>query len=107
MKTQNELLRIKNALSGTQGLIYIMFLGRQTYVTNFQDEIVKAGIFKTKENVPQAFARLRNEENPACEYLKFIKELDQPGKPKILTANLEPVWTTLSRLKIEYNQEAP
>jgi len=97
LKPKGQLQKIKEDLDGTEGIIYIMFCGREVYVSQIQQALLDAGIFKNKENVNQAFYRLLKHE---MKYLIFKRELKAPGKPKVYTANLEPIFITLKHLNL-------
>lgn len=93
MNEQIELQKIRDDLSGPEGIIYLMFCGRETYVSEIQKPILEAGIYKNKESIAQAFYRLLNEE---INYLIYKRQLRRRGRPKVYTAKLEPIITTLS-----------
>lgn len=78
-------------LNGTRGVVYLMFVGRKTYAGAFQEKLVKVGLLKDQANVNQAVSFLLKEG-----FLKEVEEqADKPGKPRIRTANIAPLFETL------------
>ena len=91
------------ALDGTAGIVYLMFLGRETYVAQIQEPLTASRIYKNKENVNQTFYRLTKEEG---KLLKLIRtEKGKVGTPNLYTSNFEPVFTTLKKAGIEFDEK--
>ena len=49
MNTKNQLQIIEEALDGSSGVIYLMFLGSEKYVGQLQEPLVKSGFYQKKE----------------------------------------------------------
>lgn len=79
-----------------------MFLGKEAYTAKIQEPLLQAKIFKNKENVNQAVERLKNHGNFL---LKFLREENWQGRPKIHTANMNPIFVTLREAKITFDEE--
>lgn len=109
MNRIKTLKEISADLAGSTGVIYLMFLGRETYIADIQEPLLppkklqsrRQGFFKNKENVNQAFERLREKGEF---YLKFMKEEKKPGKPKFYTANMGPVFATLNGARVKSHE---
>lgn len=78
-------------LNGARGIVYLMFLGKETYVGAFKDKLVRPNLLKDDANVYQNVSFLLKKK-----LLKHITERkDEPGKPGIRTANKEALYETL------------
>lgn len=92
-------------MDGSEGIIYLSFVGAERYVAQIQDPLLKFGFYKKKENVNQSFQRLLGK-NQNDLFLKYVKQLeDKPGRPKIYTANYEPILLTLKDIDSEIDEK--
>ena len=87
-------------LNGARGIVYLMFLGRETYAGAFQKKLVKEGLLKDESNVNQCVSFLLKNE-----FLRDVKELKEPGKPKIRTADKAVLYETLRVWAPKLSQE--
>ena len=92
---------IADALKGTSGLVYLMFVGNETYPNKIQSPIVKAGLLKNKENVYANVKKLIEK----GQFLRFLRIERKAGCPRVFTADLAPIFTSLNYLKIEFDKE--
>jgi len=104
MESENEFKRILKGLDGSDGVVYLMFLGREKYTKEIQDPLIVSGFYAHKENVNQAFSRLTTEEYGDL-FLRFVREESGPGKPQIYTANFKPIFITLRETDIKFDEE--
>lgn len=106
MKSALTLKRISRDLRGSNGVVYLMFLGRETSVSRIREPTKVIFPGGHVENVNQAFKRLKDKDT----YLRFIKLEEttprKPGrKPEIYKADYEPLFITLRELKIEFEEK--
>jgi hypothetical protein len=103
MLARNETQYVRDTLSGTDGIVYLMFCGRETYVANTEKPLMEAGLFENPANINQTFKRL---ERDTEDFIKFVRrEEKKPGVPAIYTANLHPIFVTLNNLGVQYDEE--
>ena len=100
MQSDLKYADVVQTLDGSTGITYLMFLGRETYPHKIQESLVSAGIFKNKENVNQAIYRLLKYDD---QYLQFIRKVKTAGMPKIYTADFNPIFVTLEKLKQKFD----
>ena len=111
MNKTRTLRDIGDDLAGSAGVIYVMFLGRETYIADIQESLLpheklpspKRGFFKNKENVNQAFERLQEKGDF---YLRFVREEKKPGKPRFHTANMWPLFATLEGAGVKFDKRS-
>jgi hypothetical protein len=109
LNKSKTLKEIGDDLAGSAGVIYLMFLGRETYIADIQEPLLpreklpyaKCGFFKNKENVNQAFERLQEKGEF---YLRFVREEKKPGKPRFYAANMEPLFATLEGAGVKFDE---
>ena len=97
--------RLNKILKGSDGIIYLMFAGRETYAAKVQGRLVGT-IYKHSANVNQAVERLLKHK---AEFLIFKRKQREYGsrgrEAENYTSNLDPVYLTLKSLGVEFNQE--
>ena len=102
---RNECQRINGILSGSRGLVYLTFLGRETYATHIQRSLVPS-IYKNAPSVNQTIRRLLAHES---EFLIFKRKERGKGKGgkerKIYTANFGPIPLTLQAYNVDFDEE--
>jgi len=102
---RNEFQRINGILSGLDGLVYLAFLGRETYTTRIQGSLVPA-IYKNAPSVYQTVNRLLKH---GSEFLIFKREERGKGKGgkerKIYIANFSPIFLTLQAHNINFDEK--
>ncbi len=106
MPKERNYRTVVSALSGSNGVIYLMFLGAERYVNQIQPWFVKSGFYKNKENVNQSFTNLVAREYGDF-FLKFTPHEGKnlPGSPRFYVANWEPISLTLRQFQVEFNEE--
>ena len=106
MNKKTELLKIRRDLGGTDGIIYLMFCGRETYVAKIVDPLLKARIFGSSQAVNTAFNRLKGKGGYLIRLRKVKKSGERGRPPDFYAANLNPIFTTLKHLfNIDISQE--
>jgi len=101
---RNEFPSVNGILSGSDGLVYLAFLGRETYATHIQGSFVPS-IYKNAPSVNQTVKRLLKYDS---EFLIFKKEERGEGKGgkarKIYTANFDPIFLTLQAHDVKFDE---
>jgi hypothetical protein len=96
--------RLNKILKGSDGIVYLMFVGRETYAGKVQSMLV-GKIYKHSANVNQAVDRLLKYPS---EFLVFKNREREEGtrgrEAEIYSANLEPIFLTLKSFEIDFNQ---
>lgn len=103
---RETLQRLDEILSGPVGIVYLMFLGRETYTAMIQDLMVNAGIYRKTPSVNQAVKRLLAY---GSEFLIFQGKRGEKGKPgrkaHMYTASLPPIFMTLKAFDIDFGEK--
>ena len=102
---KKKFARLNKILKGSDGIVYLMFAGRETYAAKVQGCLVST-IYKHSANVNQAVERLLKYKS---EFLVFQKRQREEGargrEAENYTANLDSVFLTLRSLGVEFNQD--
>lgn len=102
---RDESQGINGILGGLNGLVYLAFLGRETYSTHIQSSLVPS-IYKNASSVDQTITRLLEY---GSEFLIFKREERGKGKGgkkrKIYTANFDPIFLTLQMHDIDFDEK--
>jgi len=101
----DEFKTINRNLSGSDGLIFIAFLGRETYATHIQNTLAPS-IFKNPQNVNQAVKRLRRHGSKFLVFKRKERGKGKGGKErKIYVANFNPILYSLraNNIGFDYN----
>jgi len=102
---KKKFARLNKILKGPVGIVYLMFAGRETYAAEIQGCLVDT-IYRHGANVNQAVDRLLKHNS---EFLVFKRKQREEGsrgrEAEIYTANLEPIYVTLTSLGVEFNRE--
>jgi len=102
---RDEFQKINGILSGSDGLVFLAFLGRETYATHIQGSLVPS-IYKNVPSVNQTVTRLLKH---GSEFLIFKREERGKGKGgkerKIYTANFRPIFLTLQAHNINFDEK--
>jgi len=100
----DEFKTINRNLSGSDGLIFIAFLGRETYATHVQNSIVPF-IFKNPQNVNQAVKRLLRHGSKFLTFKRKEREKGKGGKERMIyTANFNPIFCSLRTHNIDFDK---
>ena len=100
----NYLEQINKDLSGQNGLIYLMFLGRETSGENVVNELIKA------QNQRMGYSLLSRPDDQvyaATSFLEkqgYIYEVRKEGRHKIRTAKLDPIIETLEQNDLPFSE---
>lgn len=96
--------RLNKILAGSDGIVYLMFVGREIYAAKVQGPLVGT-IYRHGANVNQAVERLLKHKS---EFLVFRKRKREKGargrEAENYTADLDPIFLTLRSLGVEFNQ---
>lgn len=103
----SKLQRLNEILKGSNGIVYLMFVGRDTYAARIQGSLVETGkLFKNNSNVNQALKRLLKYGE---EFLVFKRKYRENGKrgrkAEIYTASLDPIFATLRTFNIDFDEK--
>ena len=101
---KKKFARLNKILNGSDGVVYLLFVGRETYAAKVQNRLVGT-IYKHGANTNQAIERLLKHQS---EFLVFKNKQREEGsrgrEADIYSANLEPIFLTLKSLGVEFNQ---
>ena len=84
-------------LSGSKGIVYLMFAGRGAKTSDVVKIIHDNGIVQDFNSIYGSINKLEKNK-PSLVYT--VKVLEKPGPPKIRTANLQPIFDTVSFYRI-------
>lgn len=78
-------------LNGLNGIVYLMFLGRETYARESAQKLVKLEFIKDEDSIYPVIKKLKD-----AEIIKEIKtKKNKPGNPEIRTATFKPFFSLL------------
>jgi len=97
--------RLDKILGGSDGIVYLMFLGRDTYAAKIKDSLVGT-IYKHDSNVNQAVKRLLKHGSEFLVFKRRYREEGTPGREaEIYTASFDPIFLTLKASDIDFNEK--
>ena len=106
MPVKPRFAEIAGTLDGVKGLIYLLFLGRETYLSSFKNEFVSARLYAFKETVDQRFEDLKGTNRKYNDFFLESKgRAKSRGAPKVYQAKLGPILETLTKLEIPVDDE--
>jgi hypothetical protein len=88
-------------LDGLKGIVYLMFLERETQAGTFDEKLVKLGIIQRIASVSQAIAALKKEGL----ITDLRQEKHERGQPVYRTADASPFFFTFNESKIKVTEE--
>jgi predicted transcriptional regulator len=92
-----------NMLSGANGIVYLLFVGRQNYAANIQEPMTET-LFADKSNVNQIIAKLLKEGSDFLISKGSYRKKGKRGRARNLyTANIDPITVTLKAFNIKFN----
>ncbi len=106
MQTKNDRIFEKAAsvLSGSTGIVYLLFVGRENYAAKIQSPM-KETLFAHESNVNQTVSKLTKAGKHFLICRGHFREKGSPGRARdIYTANLNPIIATLKRFNIQFNE---
>lgn len=88
-------------LDGPSGIIYLMYLGRESYAAEWTDKLVGENRFVShKSSVYQAVSRLEKRN-----YIRRVRtDKNKTGAPVIRTANFKPLFKSLEDINLKQEQ---
>ena len=102
-KNRKLFQQLSKILNGLNGIVYLMFLGRDTYAAKIQNSLVGT-IYKKNSSVNQAIQRLLRHRS---EFLIFQRKHRDEGVPgrraEIYTASLNPIFQTLQAFNVNFD----
>ena len=107
MKTQNDSKIFKKSnslLSGANGIVYLLFVGRNNYAANIQD-LMTDTLFADKSNVNQIMVKLTESGKDFLISKGPYRKKGARGRARdIYTANINPITGTLKRFNINFDE---
>ena len=91
-----------NILSGANGIVYLLFVGRQNYAANIQGPMTDT-LFADKSNINQVIAKLKEGSCFLMSKGSYRKKGGRGRARDLYTANIEPILITLKAFNIEFN----
>lgn len=105
VKNRKLFQKLDKILSGSDGIIYLMFLGRDTYAARIQGSLVGT-IYKNNSNVNQAVNRLLKHGSKFLIFQRKHRGEKTPGrKAEIYTASFAPIFETLQAFDIDFDEK--
>lgn len=87
----NDEKDLDKILSGSKGIVYLMFVGREANTAKVVKTLVEGHIVKDPNSIYGSINHLKK-----SGFIKTVRVLSEPGPPKIRTANLQPIFDTVS-----------
>ena len=97
--------KLNRALTGSDGIVYLMFLGRDTYAAKIQGFLVGT-IYKHNSNVNQSVNRLLKYGSEFLVFRRTHREKRTPGRAaEIYTASFDPIFLTLGAFGMDVDKD--
>ena len=97
--------RLNKILSGSDGIVYLMFLGRDTYAAKIKD-LLLGTIFRHDSNVNQVVNRLLKHGSEFLVFKRKYRKEKTPGRAaKIYTASFHPIFLTLEAFNVNFDKK--
>jgi hypothetical protein len=94
-----------NLLSGANGIVYLLFVGRNNYAANIQD-LMTDKLFADKSNINQITHKLLESGNDFLISKGYFRKKGDRGRARhIYTANTNPIIGTLKKFNITFNED--
>ena len=104
-KNKKLFQRPDKILNGLKGIVYLMFLGRDTYAAKIQNSLVGT-IYKKNSSVNQTVQRLLEHGSEFLIFQRKHREEGVPGrKAEIYTANFDPIFQTLLAFNVNFDKD--
>jgi len=104
-ENRKHFLRLHEILRGSKGIVYLMFLGRDTYTAMIRNSFVPA-IFQNPENVDQTVKNLLKHGSELLIFRRKDRKEKRPGrKANIYTASFDPIFLTLRAFGIDFDKD--
>jgi hypothetical protein len=101
---KNSIISKTNPLDGTQGIVYLLYVGRENYAQNIQG-VMTDGFYANRSNVNQTMEKLTGSSKRFLIPKGSRRKKGARGRARdIFTANLTPIMATLKQLNVEYNE---
>jgi len=105
LQTKNDRIfdKATGTLSGSTGIAYLLFVGRDNYASNIQRPM--KAVFAHESNVNQTVARLTQAGKQFLISKGHYRKKGTPGRARdIYTANINPIIGTLKKFDITYDE---
>jgi hypothetical protein len=96
--------KASSMLSGANGIVYLLFVGRENYAANIQG-LMTGALFADKSNVNQVMAKLTVGKTFLVYKGKFREKGARGRARQIYSANLSPITATLNKLEIGFDEQ--
>jgi hypothetical protein len=106
LQTKNDRIfeKASSTLSGANGIVYLLFVGRENYAAKIQGLMTDA-LFAHESNVNQTVSKLTKAGKRFLVFKNKYREKGNPGRARdIYTANLNPIIATLTQFNIRFNE---